>query len=135
MKTTIQRLWNAVGLPCRECGGRGYVVDSDVAAFIDRNGLAQFQAATALMTNEIQYGGLGSLPVSAWEDLGLTEEAAMDFATEVGNCHVLHSCRSCHGQPNHTGALDAAMAVLNKHLWERQRAREEWEDRCSEDCG
>jgi hypothetical protein len=47
----IQKFWTAAGLPCRACHGKGYVVDSDVDAFIQHNGLAAFQAAETLMVN------------------------------------------------------------------------------------
>lgn len=44
----IQKLWIAAGLPCRTCGGKGYVVASDIDAFIKKNGLALYQAADML---------------------------------------------------------------------------------------
>lgn len=125
----IAKLWNAAGLPCRTCGGKGYVVDADVAKFIERNGLAAFQAATAMMTNEELYGCLGSLPVCAWEELGMTEDAALDFCEGTGHVHVVHCCRSCNGQPNHPDPLGAAMEVIETWIERRRKDRAEWQSR------
>ena len=125
----IRKLWNSAGLPCRKCGGKGYVVDADVAKFIEQNGLAAFQAATALMTNEDMYGHLSSLSVCAWEDLGMTEDAAEDFCTGTGHVHVLHCCRSCNGQPNHSNPMGTAMAVIEKWIEQQRKDRAEWRAR------
>jgi hypothetical protein len=109
----VQKLWKVAGLPCWECGGKGYVVDADVARFIRKNGLALYQASEALMANEITYGGLGSIPIGAWEELGLSEDQAMEFATEVGYVHAFHACRVCKGQENHPWPLKTATDVIN----------------------
>ena len=123
----IQKLWNAAGLPCRKCGGRGYVIDSDVSTFIAENGLAKYQAATTLMNNEDLYGELGSLPVCAWDEVGLTEDQSNKFVCDVAHVHVLHSCRDCHGQPNHPDSLDAAKTILNGWIEQRRKERAQWE--------
>lgn len=123
----IQKLRTATGLPCRECGGKGYVVDSGIAEFIEKNGLAHYQSASALMANEIHYGYLGSVPVGAWEWLGMSEDAAMDFATDVGHSHVLRSCPACNGQQNHDDALEAATDVIDRLIRNDRQRRSEWE--------
>lgn len=124
--TIIQKLWTLAGLPCRECAGKGYVVDAEVAAFIERNGLALYQASEALKSNEITYGGLGSIPIGAWEDVGLSEDQAEEFATEVSNVHVFHSCPSCKGQENHPSPLKAANSVIRSLQADDRRRHAEW---------
>lgn len=125
----IEKMRKLVGLPCRECGGKGYVVDSDVSAFIEKNGLALYQAADTLMANEITYGGLGSIPIGAWEDLGLSEDQAMEFATEVGNSHKLHACGACNGQEDHPSPLKTATDVIKSLRANDRRRRAEWESK------
>lgn len=122
----IAKLWVAAGLPCRTCAGKGYVVDSDVASFIAENGLTKYQAADTLMKNEDLYGELGSLPVCAWDELGLAEDQSNRFVCDVAHVHVLHSCPDCHGQPNHPACLAAAKVILNRWIEQRDRQRAEW---------
>ena len=122
----IQKLWTTAGLPCRTCHGKGYVVGSDVDAFIQRNGLAAFQAAETLMMNEIEYGQLGSIPVDAWEQVGLSEDDAELFATDIGNAGILHSCPSCKGQENHKDALGLATSIIRNLQANDRRRFAEW---------
>jgi hypothetical protein len=128
MMKIVQRLWSVAGLPCRECGGKGYVIDRDIVAFIQRNGLAMYQVATTLMENEIHYGCLGSLPCVAWEDVGLSDDQIAAFL-EIAHCHVLHSCHTCRQQPNHPSPLSAATAVIAKWSERRGQERAAWEAR------
>lgn len=125
----IQKLWLAAGLPCPACGGRGYGIAPDVAKFIDANGLDTFQAATTLMTNEDLYGGLGSLGVSAWEELGMPPDQAEFFVCEVAHIHHVQSCPACRGRANHPAALSAAEAVLGRWIADRRQSRAEHEAR------
>jgi hypothetical protein len=128
-KALIGKARKLLGLPCAECGGKGYVIDSDVADFIVHNGLAKYQAATTLMNNEDLYGELGSLPVCAWDELGLTEDQSNRFVCDVAHVHVLHACRSCNRLPNHPDALGAAKTILNRWIKERDRHRADWRAR------
>lgn len=113
---------------CGQCGGKGYVVDKDVDAFIQRYGLAAYQVSTALMTNEIEFGGRGSIGVGAWEMVGLDEAGAHEFATDVGNVHTLHSCPSCSGQRNHPSPLKTAIDTIDTLKAERQEAFRVWSE-------
>lgn len=122
----IRKLFPGFSRPCPECGGKGYVVASDVAAFIERNGLAAFQAAETLMVNEIEYGGLGSIPVDTWQKVGLSEDEAEYFATDVGNGRILHSCPECEGQKDHDDALGLAKSIIRNLKANDRRRYAEW---------
>lgn len=122
----VHKLWSAAGLPCRECGGRGYVVDSGVAKFIAKNGLAAFQAADTLMMNEIHYGALGSIPVDTWQELGLPEDEAELFATEIGHVHKIHACRVCKGQADHPNPLQTATEIISTLRANDRRRWDKW---------
>ena len=122
----VSKLLKATGLPCMECRGRGYVVDSDVDAFIRRNGLAAFQAAETLMINEIDYGDLGSIPVNAWQDVGLSEDEAELYVTEIGCSRTLNSCPTCHGQKNHDDALALATSIIRELKANDRRRYADW---------
>lgn len=112
-----------LGLPCWECGGKGYVIDSEVADFIDRYGLATYQVANTLLSCEIDYGSLGSLKTGAWSDLGMSDEQVSDFFV-IAHSHEVISCNSCDVQPNHPTPLSAAKAVLNAWIAKRDRRAE-----------
>lgn len=101
-------------------------MDSDVVDFIGRNGLAAFQAADVLMRNEIGYGALGSIPVNTWMDVGLPEDEAEVFATDVGHVHLLHSCGACGGQKNHEDALGLATSIIRRLKTNDRKRYAEW---------
>lgn len=122
----IQKLFLTFSRPCSECGGKGYVVDSDVSAFIERNGLAAFQAAETLMVNEIEYGQLGSIPVDTWQKVGLSEQEAEYFATDLGCGRILHSCPECEGQKDHDDALGLATSIIRTMKANDRRRYAEW---------
>jgi hypothetical protein len=102
------------------------VVDSDIAAFIERNGLARYQAADTLMKNEITYGRLGSIPVDTWQEVGLPEDEAELFATDVAHSHTLHSCPECEGEKDHPSPLKMATEIIDTLYANDRQRRAEW---------
>ena len=78
------------------------------------------------MMNEIEYGQLGSIPVDAWEQVGLSEDDAELFATDIGNAGILHSCPSCKGQENHKDALGLATSIIRNLQANDRRRFAEW---------
>lgn len=111
---------------CAQCGGKGYVVDRQVDDFIQKYGLDTYQVATTMMTNEDAYGGRGSLGVSAWEMVGLTPDASLDFSTEVGLVHVLRACKDCDRHKDHPMPLHSAMRAIETLIEQRQAKFGEW---------
>ena len=111
---------------CGQCGGKGYVVDRQVDEFIQKYGLATYQAATALMENEAAYGSLGSIPVSAWELVGVPPQGCVEFIQEAAHVHVLVACKACDRHQNHPDALGAATTAIEKLTANRHAAFQDW---------
>jgi hypothetical protein len=122
----IGRFFKLIGVPCRECGGKGYAVQRDVAEFIDRVGLAKWQAAKTLLANEPEYGALGSIPCTTWMAVGLSEQDAIEFVAEIGHLHTLWTCPVCHGQPAHPDPLSVATDIIADLKEDDRRRLAEW---------
>lgn len=111
---------------CGQCGGKGYMVNRAVDEFIQKYGLDTYQVAATMMRNEEHYGRLGSLPVSAWELVGLSPEGSREFSTEVGLVHEFRACAACGKHKNHPTPLHTAMAAIEKLTAERKAEFQEF---------
>lgn len=121
---TVNRIWRALGLPCRRCHGQGVVIDGGVVEFCQTHGVRLWQVGNAVLANEEgMYGPTGTLPGDAWAYVGFTDEAQLDFFDNA-HCHEVLACPECDPDGNHGNALGAAKAAITNAIdAERERTR------------